>query len=272
MKKIFVDNYVEVIKIVCSILFITATLACTRDPLTIEGEVVDESGSGLNGVTVTACYSGWGWSSGQLVWDKDYCSEPVVTNPEGLYVINFEGPDFIRLKARKNGWIQTQDFNAENSRIILIEKKVFSERIEAEASLLEENFRQRLPDESDSEYYFRVVIARSRLITLNYQGETVSIVPTILMSNYRSDAVFAVRGTPLTVNSFANEAIFKINGQTVSADFSFNEGEIVSAAGMYFIRATIPGLNMQADARLEVLVPSVHAMLDMKIWIEPVKL
>lgn len=252
-------------------MFLTASFACTRELQTITGKVVDESGAALNDAAVTACYSGWGWSSGQLVWDKDFCSEPVLTNNEGFYVISFKGPNFIRLRAKKKGWIQTQDFNANDSRIILIQNKVYSARIVAEASLREITFRQRLSDESDVEYYCRVVISRNRPITLNYRGATLSIVPSLLLSDDQGVALFGMQGSAVAVSSFANEAMFRINGEMVNGNFSFKPGVKVCGPDIHFIGSTASGIHLETDKRIEIFIPSIRAMFDVQSWINTVK-
>jgi len=106
-----IHNPDSIIKIAWAALILLANTACNHDSRTISGEILYESGAALSGVRVTACYSGWGWSAGSLVWDKDYCSDPVLTDQDGKYVIQFSGPEAMRLRAVKKGWVQTRDFN-----------------------------------------------------------------------------------------------------------------------------------------------------------------
>ena len=53
------------------IMFLSMQVACSsKAPQTLSGKVLDEHGHPLQGVAVRACYSGWGWGDGGLVWDK----------------------------------------------------------------------------------------------------------------------------------------------------------------------------------------------------------
>ncbi|QPB72256.1 hypothetical protein D5125_17140 [Magnetovirga frankeli] len=270
MTDIRLINHSTAIKFLFVFLCLTALLACTHEYQTITGKVVDESNVALNGVAVTACYSGWGWSDGQLVWDKVFCSEPIVTNIEGRYVINFKGPEFLRLRANKKGWIQTQDFNSKDSNIILIQNAVNSARVALEANLREEKSRQRLADESDIDYYCRVVIPRNRPVRLNYQGEALSIVTSFLFSDYYSAFLFAVRGSALPVNSFRKEAELRINGKTVKTNLLFKPNDGTCEPDFYFIGSTLHSLNLEPVNQLEILIPSIRAMFDMQKWTDTV--
>lgn len=260
------DLYATIIKIACAFLLMTVDTGCTYETQTIAGKVVDESGVALSDVAVIACYSGWGWSSGYVVWDKDFCSEPDLTNKDGSYVINFECPDVMRLRARKDGWTQTRDFNATDSQIILSKYEVYSEKIGTEARLQEENSQQWLPDESETEYYCRVILSKRRPVTLGYQGESLSVVPILLKSKGRDEVLFAVRGSSVAANSFAKEVVFRINGQVVKGNFSFRKGVKSCEPELYFIVTNISDLPLEKDNRFEIFVPGIRAMLDMQIW------
>ena len=260
-----------VIKIACAFLLLTAAAGCTYGTQTITGKVVDESGAALSDVAVSACYSGWGWSSGYVVWDKDYCSELTLTNNDGTYIIYVKGPDIMRLRAKKDGWIQTQDFNTKDSRISLTKTEKHSSRQAAETRLREEKFRNRLPDESNAEYYCRVILSKIQPVTLDYQGQPLSIVPSLLKYDNHAAALFAVRGSSMAASSFVNEVVFRINGQTVNGNFSFWSDVTTCKSDIVFIKAKIPGLHLGNDERIEILVPSIRALLDMQTWNQPVK-
>ncbi len=267
MKRIKASAQATGIKYACAILFLIVSFGCAYKNQKITGKVVDESDVGLSSVSVTACYSGWGWSSaGYLVWDKVYCSKPVLTNDYGRYVVYFKGPDSLRLRAKKSGWIQTQDFNATDSQITLIKKEVYNERNRAEASLREKDFRKRSLNESASKYYCRVILYRSRSIDLNYQGGVLSVVPTLLKGDDRSDVIFAVKGATMATHSLANEIVFKINGQTINRRFSFRPGDKYCEPNINFIFSSIPYLHLEPDKRIEALVPSIRAKFDMQTW------
>lgn len=254
------------IRIACVIIILIVAVGCTHESQTITGQVVDESGAALNDVVVTACYSGWGWSSGYLVWDKNYCSQPVSTNSTGLYVINFKGPEFIRLRAKKDGWIQAQDFAPADSRITLTSSKDYSARATAEAKLREKIIRQRIPNETDTEYYCRVILSRSRPVTLQYKGERLAVTQSLFTYQNQNEALFALNGSATAARSFADEIQFKINGQRVNSKFSYRPVETTCKADIHFLGATIHDLQLLRDERLEILVPSHQAMFDMHVW------
>jgi len=271
MNKFKRNYYATVIKIACALLLLIANAGCTYETQTITGKIVDESGAALSDVAVSACYSGWGRSSGYVVWDKDFCSDVILTNTDGSYIIFFKGPDVMRLRAKKDGWIQTQDFNTKDSRIFLTKTADNSARQAAETKLRKENFRTRLPDESVAGYYCRVILSNIQPITLDYQGEPLSIVPSLLKYDNHSDALFAVRGSSKAASSFANEAVFRINGQTVNDNFSLRTAVTTCKSDIHFIEARIPDLFLGKDERIEILVPSIRALLDMQTWSHSVK-
>ncbi len=255
------------IKIVCAFLFLMTGVACSHDPLTITGRVVDESGNSLSDVSVWACYSGWGWGeAGYLVWDKDYCSETTQTNHDGLYIITFKGPVSSRLRASKDGWVQTQAFNTTHSRIVLTWSEDHSSRLRAEAKKRDLEHRQRRAEESETGYYCRAILPENKFVNLNYQDETLAITPSLLVNDTQSDALFAVRGSSRGVNTFLGELVLKINGEAPGSDFSLKSVDTSCGLDVQFIGVSIPGLNAWAEARLEILAPSVSAMFDMQIW------
>ena len=147
----FIARHVVIIH--CSLTILITHSSCSYERQVITGTVEDESGSALSGASVTACYSGWGWSSGYLVWDKEYCSEPVTSTDDGLYEITINSSRYIRLRAKKQGWIQTGDFNRSNPRIILTPTSFFHNKHREKIRLREEQFRKRLTGESATRYY-----------------------------------------------------------------------------------------------------------------------
>ncbi|MFW2367777.1 MAG: hypothetical protein ACN4GW_15275, partial [Desulforhopalus sp.] len=181
-----------IIKVAFATLFFFAGVGCSYETLVIRGKVVDESGTALNDVSVWACYSGWGRSDGHLVWDKDYCSETVQSDNSGVYVLNFKGPISSRLRARKEGWVQTLDFNTTNPRITLTKSHDYSANLTKELKIRQKIQLRRLPEESESEYYCRAILTRSRSINLNYQGQILKITTNILNNVDRSVGLFAL--------------------------------------------------------------------------------
>jgi len=254
------------LKFACTFLFLMTGVACSHDPLTITGRVVDESGNYLSDVSVRACYSGWGWGeAGYLVWDKDYCSETILTNHDGLYIITFKGPVSSRLRAKKVGWVQTQDFNTTHSHIVLTRSEDHSSRLRTEAKQRDQEHRQRRAGESETEYYCRVILPENQAVNLNYQDETLAITPTLLENAAKSEALFAVRGSSRAVNTFLDELVIKNNGEALGNDVSLRLVETSCGLDVQFIGVSIPGLNAWTNARLEILVPSISAMFDLQI-------
>ena len=258
----------KAIKLVCAILFLMIASACSDEPLTISGKVLNESGAPLSDVTVWACYSGWGWgeAEGYLVWDKNYCSETTQTNHDGYYVITFKGPTSSKLKARKDGWVQTQDFNTTHSRIILTRVEEHRSTLRAEAKSRDLEHRRRRVEESETDYYCRVILPDIQPVNLNYKDDVLSITPVLLGHEVNSDALFAVRGLSVGVLKFSNEVVLKINGVAQDRNFSLMPVEKSCGMDVNFIGVNSPGLNEWPDTGVEILVPSISAMFDMQIW------
>ncbi len=255
------------IKFACTLLFLMTGVACNHDPLTITGRVVDNSGNSLSDVSVWACYSGWGWGEADyLVWDKDYCSETTQTNQEGLYNITFKGPVSSRLRARKDGWVQTQDYNTSHSRIVLTKSADYSSRLRAESMQRELKHRQRLPGESETAYYCRVVLPEIQSVNLSYQDEPLSITPAFLKFDTQSDTLFAIRGSSRAVKAFSSEMVLKINGETPDSNVVLKSIETSCGPDVHFLEVSTPDLTAWAEPRVEILVPNISAMFDIHIW------
>jgi hypothetical protein len=258
----------NLVRFICATQFMIVSTACSYDPLTITGKVVDESGSSLSDVSVRACYSGWGrGDAGYLVWDKDFCSETTHTDQEGLYIITFKGPVSSRLMANKDGWVQTQDYNTTHSRIILTKSEDHSSRLRAEGKRRDQEYRQRLPEESETDYYCRVVLPEKQYVNLSYQDETLAITPTLLVNDAQSDALFAVRGSRTSVNTFSDDLVVRIDGEVPESDITFMTDETNCDPDVHFIGVNFPGLNAWPDAKAEILVPSISAMFEMRPWV-----
>jgi hypothetical protein len=248
------------------ILFLLAQSGCVNKSQILTGRVVDESGNPLSGVAVLACYSGWGWSREQLVWDKSYCSEPSLTNDAGNYVINFTGPVNMSLYARKENWLQLQDFHSNNSYITLTSLEEHNATRRTQEKLLESAFQQRQPDESETAYYCRVVLNRVHPINIEYQGESISITPAFLVYGDSDIAFFALRGSSRSASSLAREVQVMINARPISVSYAIQSGETFCDSDIYMIKATIMNLISMSDDRIEMLLPGIQAGWDMKIW------
>ena len=256
-----------------TLFFMMAIVGCSYSfPKTITGEAVNESGEALNDVAVRVCYSGWGWGD-YLIWDEDYCSDPVFTNSHGLYIINFSGfllpwspaSDSIKLWAKKEGWTQTKSVYIPNTRIIMANNEKIRERRIAELRLTERNFQQQLTDESDADYYCRVILPETRSTTLIYHGERLSVTPTLLRSSVDHHAIFALSGTSNAVNSFSEEALLKSNRKIVNANFTLMPAAKSCKADIHFMSVNIPDLKGDTDREVEIFVPSIRAIFDIKI-------
>ena len=252
-------------KITCLVLFTTQT-GCIYESQTITGKVVDESGLEIPNVVVTVCHYGWGWSDNGLVWDKEYCSEPAITDNAGVYTINFYAPDIIKLRARKEGWMQTNDFWTNESRIVLINREKYLKREAAQRYLIEQEFKKRLAGESNAEYYCRVILSRSGTATLNYISQKIVVFQSIHKFKAQPLSLFAVKGTYGVVSAFANEAVLKINGKEIGRKTSLQSGESACQPDIYFIETDFPYSSNELNRRIEILVPSLKAMFDMDIW------
>jgi len=248
------------------ILLLVAVAGCTHQEQQISGQVVAESGSALGDVAVTACYSGWGRSNGQLVWDKDYCSEPVSTDSAGWYVINFNGPDSMRLRAEKAGWVQTRDYNSTQSRLVLTPLAVYQARSAAAAREREGTFRDRFPGETAADYYCRVIVSRVRSISLSYQTAKLAITPSLLTDDDPNKVYFAVSGPAAATSSFCDEVQVRINGQPAGAQFSLMPPGTGCATELQMVEVVVPAGIPATDAPLELLVPSLSAMFELNIW------
>ncbi|MDH3997467.1 MAG: carboxypeptidase-like regulatory domain-containing protein [Desulfuromonadales bacterium] len=260
-------HFTLVINLALAIFLLVATAGCGQESQKITGEVLSESGTALYGAEVTACYSGWGWSSGQLVWDKDFCSETVLTDEMGRFVIRFNGPDYMRLRAKKEGWIQTEDFKATDSRIVLVSNEKRSARLVAERQQQERVFQQQLPGESAESYYCRVILKTSRHIGLNYRDSTLSIIPTLLKFAGHDEALFALQGAPPgNAQSFSTEVMFRIDGKTIDSNATLRLAESGCGTDLHFIQINIPQQLFDENKRVEILIPSVGAMMDIQIW------
>lgn len=252
------------ISLIALLFLVLSCTACGYDPLTITGTVVDEEGNALSGVSVWACYSGWGWSkeAGYLVWDKETCSETVQTNAEGLYSISFEGPDSSRLRVRKEGWIQSSDYNPGDSRIIMTRSEDYSARLRDSAKRRDEQRSRRKDAESDTNYYCRVVQSKASPVRLHYMDEILVISPRVLENENKTMAMFSVEGSSRAVSAFAGELKFLVNGKSQDLSFSTYAGGPDCAENLSFVEFKSQGTGARCDASVELLVPSVKAMFD----------
>jgi len=248
------------------LLPLLALAGCTDQEQQLSGQVVAESGAALGDVAVTACYSGWGRSNGQLVWDKDYCSAPVATDRDGRYLINFSGPRSMRLRAKKAGWVQTRDFHSTQSRLVLTPLAAYQVRSAAAAKEREETFRDRRTGEIAADYYCRVILSRVRSIDLSYHAARLAVTPSLLRGDDPNRAFFALSGPAAATRSFCAETRIRINGQAVGAQLSPVPTETSCQAELQLIEVVVPAGIPTIAVPLELVVPSLGAMFELQIW------
>lgn len=254
------------IKLACVFMFLMTGTACSYDPLTITGRVVDESGNSLSDVSVWACYSGWGWGEGgYLVWDKNYCSEITQTNLDGDYLITFKGPVSSRLWAKKEGWVQTKDFNTTRSHIVLTRSEDYSARLRAETKQRDLEQRRHRAEESTTEYYCRLILPEVQTVNVTYQDEKLAVTPTLLKSDNQNDAFFAVRGSLRAVKAFSEEAVFLINGEAQGSNLSLASADASCNQDVHFVGVDFPNLDAWPVFGVEMFIPSINAMFETKI-------
>ncbi len=262
------------IQIVALSLFVLLGLGCTANESKVyEGKVVDEVGRPISDVMVRVCYVGWGWSeNGGVVWDKVYCSEAAVTNESGFYRVKFTAPSSAYLRARKAGWLQAEDFLAKEKRIVLTSTTDYLRRQMAKEEKKERDFRKRKPDESDTDYYCRVIAKRSGRVELIYHGRRVKILQILM---HDDGLLFAVAGPYDRVQSIADEIIIRetvlSGGKPLVASFVAMPGNITCGSNIYFIHAEAHGVAHFPEYMDKVVasLPSIQAGFPMRIWSLP---
>ncbi|NKB98798.1 MAG: hypothetical protein GKR90_09945 [Pseudomonadales bacterium] len=244
-----------------------------QDERTIEGLVVSEAGAALSEVTVTACYLGWGRSQGQIVWDKRFCSEPVLTDAAGRYVVAFEGPEYMTLHATKEQWQQIQDSSSLSTKIVLSNIAERNAEQAARAARIEAEFRMRREGETAPDYYCRVAAQRSQVVRLNYQNQTLSITQAALVLDEELDGTLNGKDTLLfgliapesTSSTFVSELVFVVDGSPIAGEFELRAAPPDCGLGSHLVQATLP-LGRFSREQVGLLAPSVKAGWDMKIW------
>ncbi len=255
-------------------VFLAASLlgsACTsHDSRLYEGKVFDQQGKPVSDVTVRICYIGWGLGeAGGVIWDKVYCSETVVTDESGIYKVKFAAPPSAYLLARKKDWVQINNFLARDNRIILVQKKDYLRRQVEQEARKERIFLERKPNESNTEYYCRVIRKRSDKVTMNYRDHNVTFFQTLMHSG---KPLLAIKGSYDLVKPIADELIIREGmtngGKILYEKFIILPRNIACNKEIYFIQADTlkyPSLpdNMH---KVEATVPGMHAGFSMNIW------
>ena len=248
------------------LLSLIVLTGCIYKFQSITGKVVDELGNSIPGVMVSACYSGWGWSVNGLVWDKRYCSEPVITDVDGVYSIGFRGPDVMGFKIDKEGWVQTKSHRINDSQIVLMRRDKYFKQLAIKRKLAEEIFRVRQPNESNADYYCRVILNDSGKIKLKYKGQRLKIAQTLMSYPDQSLNIFSVQGDYKLANDFASEVRLRVNREEVDSDIHVRKDNTDCPKDIFFLEVRLPYSTNEFSDAIEILVPSVKALFDMYIW------
>ncbi len=183
---------------VISICLLLSVVGCIpRDSTFYEGQVVDEQGNPVQGVSIELCYHGWGWDWSMaggfpLVMGASYCSDQVITDKFGQYKVVFAGKPSTFVLARHKDWIQLNDVLATDGRVVVARKDLYNQRIERQEREKEKGFRKRKQGETVTDYYCRVIQRRSDKVDLMYRGDRITITQSLLAN--QGKVVFGVSG------------------------------------------------------------------------------
>ncbi len=245
-----------------SFLFITQSLllalfllpGSTLAKPPIRGIVVDEQGVPLHGVQIVACYDGWGFSFGQLVWDKQFCSPPVLTASDGHYQIDFKRA--MRVIARKEGWSQTQDAHPHTSLIVLTPAALYRQRLAQQTQRLRAEQLARTPNESDTDYYCRTIVEHLRPISVHYLQDKMDIFPKLLFSS--SGTLFAFRAAEPLRQHFASQVKIFHQGKELHAPLT-----LLSSQGICNVSFLQIPPEFSQTQPLELFIPQSQALVEL---------
>lgn len=259
-------------------VFVLVGAGCTSyESKLYEGKVVDEQGAPIQTVSLILCYVGWAWDWSMaggfpLVIDHVFCSDPVVTDQSGSYMVDYAGPPSTYIIARHPDWIQTRNFLAKDNRVVLVRRELHQQRLARKEEEREKAFRKRRPGESGSEYYCRVVRKRSSKIELIYHGQRIKISDNLLIQDGK--AIFALTGPYDAVHDIANDLIIGeigLNGvQPLLGNIAALPETTSCDNKMYFIGSTglgnsdLSALLNADDVKIEV--PGLRAIFAIKTW------
>ncbi len=247
-----------------ALLCLMALPACAQNERVIKGRVLDESNLPIQGANVIACYSGWGLSNGQMVWDKTFCSNAVVTNHEGAYAVSFKGASLFRMVATKDGWTQARDFNSDENTITMLPIEAYRKRVAAAAAASEFEVQKRSPNEQDGDYYCRVLASRSQTVSIRYNGEEISVKTDFLQQDSKKAAIFAVRGSRSNVDALLKDAQIKFQGKAVNANFFVQTKSSLCPSELHVVAIESDGTDLSNALNMEVFLPSIKTMFDLK--------
>ncbi len=258
------------------VLVLIGVLGCTsHESRLYEGTAVDEEGVPIKNVAITLCYLGWSWDWSMaggfpLTMGHSFCSEPVLTDHLGRYRVIFAGPPSTVIFARHPDWIQTEDYLAQDGRVVLVRRTVAQERRKQQQEAKERAFRKLKAGESAIEYYCRVVQKRSSVVELDYHGERIKVVQGLLVDEGR--VLFALLGSRAAAKSFANDLIIREmssygTGRAFDG-FSLLPQSRTCGNDMYYIQADTlaSGAALEGAGSARIEVPSLRAIFATKIW------
>ena len=262
-------------RVVLIYALLTVAGCTSSEPKLYEGKVVDEQGNPVEGVSIILCYVGWGWDWSMaggfpLVMGKSFCSAPVLTDNSGKYKVAFAGPASTFVVARHKAWTQLESFLADENRVVLIRKDIYDKRIVDHEDRNERAYRERRPDESDTDYYCRVVQKRFDKIELNYRGQRIKIVQSLFA--VQGKLVFGVIGSYDAVQALADDVL--VSGRVPDGSYALIENFEALAEkarcgdSMYFIQSRgndlLSALENAGSARIEVR--SIRAVFAAQVW------
>lgn len=79
-------------------------------------------------------------------------------------------------------------------------------------------------------------------------------------------SISAVRGSAKAVTNFSDEALLKVNRETLQVNFTLMAAPESCPADIDLMSAQLPERQLPADSEVEIMVPSIRAMFDVKIW------
>ncbi len=269
----YLKNFIIILVYVFVLLIGTGCTSYTSK--LFEGKIVDEKGSPIQNVTVKLCYPGWKWDWSMaggfpLTMGHPFCSESVVTDKFGNYKVIFSAPDSTTIIARKKDWIQTQSFLAKDGRVVLVRMEEYLHREKEKANKQETRDIQRRGNESNVDYYCRVIRKRSSQIELIYQGNRVKIVQTLLIDSGK--LVFSVAGPYDSVQALANDVTISesIGDAKTSIINNFIALPSTSVCGesMFFVQSAdhVHSSLLDKMSSVYVEISSHHVGFTMKIW------
>jgi len=264
------------LRIISICLLLTVSACTSYDSKLYEGKVVDEQGSPIKDVSITLCYLGWDWDWSMpggfpLVMGKSFCSDTVLTDTFGQYKVVFSGPPSTFILANHKDWMQLKSFLASGSKVELIQKDVYNQRIANQEREKERAFRMRRQGESEIDYYCRVIQRRSDKVDLVYLGKRITITQTLLSN--QGKVVFGVAGPYDIVQVLSGDIVLFAwppdgRPRLLVKNFGTLSEKDMCGDSTYFIKSsdsTSPNVFNTASS-IKMKIESVRAVFVTKVW------